>query len=410
METLKFLMVSSHFPPHNLGGDAVLVEYLSKELIHRGHEVDILYTPAAYELMRKKKHEQTSMGKGDPVVHQYYTWLKRFGPLFSLSLGLSGGATGELLRLVHQIKPDIVHWHNTKGFICRPIAVPRALSLYTAHDYYSICPRSNLLRPSGKPCESPLLCQSCLLRWGKPPQIWRINGKRAIKPPADFTVLSPSDFMANRLRREGIGVNRVIRNFVPDMALPRSHEDTETAERDSIIYLGMLEPHKGPQTLLEAFAECWDRQGFRLLVIGEGSLKTRLKRRAEELRILDRVRIPGFLSREQIRHEFRHAVTQVVPSEWYENSPLTALEALSFSIPLIGSDIGGLPEILDQKMGSLMFRAGNVHDLSDKIVSIWEDRHNLAKRRKMARQQYEERFRPEIHVSEYLATIDSAQN
>jgi len=144
-------------------------------------------------------------------------------------------------------------------------------------------------------------------------------------------------------------------------------------------------------------------------LIGEGSLKTRLRLRAEELRITDRVRIPGFLSREQIKDEFGHAFAQVVPSEWYENSPLTALEALSSSVPLIGSNIGGLPEILDQKMGSVMFRAGDADDLANKIVFLWEDRGNLAERRKMARHQYEERFKPEIHVSQYLATIRSVE-
>ena len=409
METLKFLMVSSHFPPHNLGGDAVFVEYLSKELIHRGHQVDILYTPAAYELMRKTRHERTPMKTGGPAVHQYYTWLKRFGPLVSLSLGLSEGAKAELLRLAQEIKPDIVHWHNTKGFIGKPITVPKALSLYTAHDYYTICPRSNLLRPNGRPCESPLLCQTCLLRWRKPPQVWRIDGRRTIKPPAGFTVFSPSEFMAYRLRREGINVDRVIRNFVPDVSRTYSHEKSESSARNSIVYLGMLEPHKGPQTLLEAFARCRHRQGFNLLLIGEGSLRTRLRLRAEELRITDRVRIPGFLSREQIKDEFGHAFAQVVPSEWYENSPLTALEALSSSVPLIGSNIGGLPEILDQKMGSVMFKAGDADDLANKIVFLWEDRGNLAERRKMARHQYEERFKPEIHVSQYLATIRSVE-
>jgi len=405
METLRFLMVTTHFPPQHLGGDAVFVEYLSKELVKKGHEVHVFHNPASYDLVRSARQPSKEVETVTGLFrHPYHSRLGRVNPIIALTIGRWGGAEKRLLELSREMKPDVVHWHNTRGFIGRPFALQNAVCLYTAHDYTTVCPRSTLLRPNMAVCDVPRLCTICHLKWGKPPQLWRAGkNRRVILPPIDVTVLSLSDFVANRLRQDGIQVSRILRGFVPDLG------EKETRNRStpgSIVYLGLLEPHKGVHTLLEAFERTRDQQGFKLHLIGEGSSKADLIREVERLHLTDRVVVPGFLAREDVEEIRRSAYVQVVPSIWYENAPSTVLEAYSLGLPVLASKIGGLPEIVGPEAGSSIFEAGDVDELARQIVSTWNTRESFGERSKMARRVYENKFKPEIHVAEYLNLIN----
>lgn len=401
MESLKFLMVSTHYPPAHLGGDARFVEYLSDELVRRGHEVHVLHSPAAYAVQRKTMPVLDRVTPGGVSRHTYIGGFKRMDPLFSLVLGRGLGSNSDFGEIARKLKPDVTHWHNTKGFIGRPVASDSGESLYTAHDFYAVCPRSNLLRPGGRLCERPLLCQTCLLRWRKPPQLWRVLWMRVVRPPEGFTVLSPSEFVAGRLRREGIRVDHVLRNFVPD----RGTIPSRGSEANRIVFLGVLESFKGPMTLLEAFGRCKDEQGFELSFFGEGSLKEPLKNRVRALSLEDRVHVRGFVPLDDLREHLEETAAIIVPSESYENAPLVALEALSMGIPVIGSSIGGLPEILQPDSGSTLFTPGDAGLLSREMVALWNERGALAERRRKARAAYEKGLSPDAHLREYLEIV-----
>jgi len=405
MEALKFLMISTHFPPHHLGGDAVFVEYLSNELIRRGHEVHVFYNPSAYELLRRDKPALPGVRDDDgPLIHPYHSHFGRLDPLMALSLGRWRRAERRLTELERKIKPNVVHWHNSRGFIGIPFPFEGAVSLYTTHDYTPVCPRSNLLKPGMVLCDDPRWCTICCIRWGKPPQLWRTGKRRILRFPDSLKLLSPSEFMARRYRQEGVNVHRVLRGFVPDLG---RNFDRVDGLNDSIIYLGLMERHKGVQTLLDAFIRSRYRQGFRLYMIGEGTFKERLLEQVRMSRLDERIVIPGFLSRTVVEDIRRNAVAQIVPSVWYENAPSVALEAFSLGIPVLASDIGGLREIVGPDSGSEVFPPGDADRLSDMLISLWEKREGLEERRRRARKSYETRFRPEIHVDEYLKIVES---
>jgi glycosyltransferase involved in cell wall biosynthesis len=95
----------------------------------------------------------------------------------------------------------------------------------------------------------------------------------------------------------------------------------------------------------------------------------------------------------------------VVPSEWPENAPLTVLEAFSLGVPVLGSDNGGLPEILGPESGSATFKQGDVASLGEALVSMWNGDKDLDAMSRKAREAYERRFSPETHVAQYLAII-----
>jgi len=404
METLRFLMATTHFPPEHLGGDAVFVEYLSKELLRRGHEVHVFHSPASYELLRDARPIVPDAAvDGGLKRHRYISKLGRLYPVLSLSLGLWGGAENSLKELTRDVKPDVVHWHNTKGLIGRPFESDGALCLYTAHDYTTVCPRSNLLRADMSICRTPKLCTICHLRWRKPPQLWRAGkNRRVVSIPEQMKIISLSDFVAKRLGEDGIRVHKIIRGFVPDRG---GDVGRDSSSPDTIVYVGLLEYHKGLLQLLDAFIKTRDEQGFKLAIIGEGTLKGELKRRVEKHGLGDRVSIPGFLSREEVEATRKASAVQIVPSVWYENAPSTILEAYSLGLPVIASDIGGLPEIVGPDSGSVLFPMGDVDRLARLLVDAWLTRDSLNARRRMARKTYETRFSPDAHLSHYLKTI-----
>jgi glycosyltransferase involved in cell wall biosynthesis len=215
-------------------------------------------------------------------------------------------------------------------------------------------------------------------------------------------VICPSDFMSRRLKRDGIVAQHLLRNFVPE---PAPLTSAESSDGDSIAFVGMLEPHKGPRTLLEAFAGSRDRQGFKLHIIGEGSLRSELNGRVNDLGLADRVSVPGFLPRPEVESIRRDSAAIVVPSEWPENAPLTALESLALGVPVLASDAGGLPEIVDSESGSMIFKAGDVKSLADCMASLWQNRTHLGEMKRKAREAYVNRFSPAVHIAQYLKII-----
>lgn len=403
MDSTKFLMISTHYPPHNLGGDAFFVEYLSRELVKAGHEVHVAYNPGVHEFLRGGKLPPTrNRDPHDPTIHEFRGLGSTANMIGALSLGAARGARGFIGTLVRKVKPDIVHWHNTKGFVGAPVSSERALSLYTAHDYYAVCPRSNLLRPDMSVCSNPRFCLLCNLRWGKPPPLWRAGNRRTVRFPRDIHVIAPSDFMSARLGRDGILTDRVVHNFVPDSATPRS---ANNGLPNTLTYAGLMEPHKGVKTLLKAFCESANQHNLRLEMIGEGSLRDELAREVAALGLQDRIRLPGFVSREELQSIRINSIAHVIPSQWPENAPLTALEALSTGVPLIASDAGGLPEIATASSGSRSYPNGNTKALAELLISTWENRHDIEAARRKARRSYEERYTPAVHITRYKNLI-----
>lgn len=224
-----------------------------------------------------------------------------------------------------------------------------------------------------------------------------------IRPDSGVRVISPSGFLANRLGKEGVVVHKVLRNFTPDIGdkFPRVASDDDT-----LVYLGLLDKHKGIHVLLDAFCNSSSEQGFKLWIIGDGPLREDLVLRARLAGMSGRVTVTGFLDKNEVENIRRNAAAQIVPSLWYENAPLAALEAFSLGVPILASRIGGLPEMATPEAGSETFRPGDVTDLSSLIVELWNNRDSLEPRRRKARATYEERYAPDIHLTEYLKFIN----
>lgn len=403
METLRIIMVTTHYPPHHIGGDAVMVENLSNELALRGHEVHVFRNIGVYNCLRGRDcraPERSSILENGVTIHEFAGANVRRTAATSLLFGVEGKAIAQLEELVKKLNPDAVHWHNTKAFIGTPRPFSSAVNAYTAHDYFAVCPKSSLLKPGNRICHTPSLCQLCLIESRKTPQLWRVGRNRVVNIPLDMKIIAPSDFVASRLRSDNLRVARVIPNFVRDPG-----RIAYESNRNALIYVGILEPHKGPDVLLDAFASTTNRHDLILKIVGEGSMKTQLAERAKELGVADRVTITGRIANSELRLLLSKAVASVIPSIWFENCPLVALESLSFGVPILASRIGGLTEIATKEAGSMTFSPGNRKDLADEITRIGTESGKDENLRHLARKAYEDKYSPVRNISIYLDTL-----
>jgi glycosyltransferase involved in cell wall biosynthesis len=132
-----------------------------------------------------------------------------------------------------------------------------------------------------------------------------------------------------------------------------------TGEEPYYLYLGRLSHEKGIPTLIRAAKAT----GIRLKIVGNGPLYEELKKEETE-----NVMLLGFKSGQELTDLVGNAKAVVLPSEWYENGPYSAIEALQLGRPLIGADIGGIPELI--RGNGFLFESGNVQALVDAIRKL----------------------------------------
>ncbi len=363
METKTFLMTSSYYPPHHIGGDATHVKYLSEELVKLGHEVHVMFSLDAYRY--KKPDFKGSLKETEEVngvfLHPLQSPLGKADLYLTYLLGRSAYVKKNFERLLGEFKPDVVHHHNI-FFLGYDILKKQGsyTNLYTAHDYWLICQRFDLMRYGQSECTQKD-CLSCTFMSKRLPQTWRRSkGFREAVEDID-TIIAPSNFMEKKLS-EGLPVKADIvhiPNFVP--SLPRDIK--ASGYSNYFLYVGVLEKHKGICNLLKIFREHGRQIDAKLIIAGKGSLKEKIVDYITRNKLEDKVVVLGWVSDEMLWSLYNDALALVVPSIWPENNPIVALEALSVGTPVTGTDAGGIGEIIEKIDKNLIFKENGLEKI-----------------------------------------------
>jgi glycosyltransferase involved in cell wall biosynthesis len=300
---------------------------------------------AEAEVLRRSGHEV--------VQHQVQNPPGAAGAIGSLVLSPWNPLQARRVQgLTERIRPDVAHVHNT--WYAQSPAVLWALrrsgvpTVMTLHNYRLVCANGQLFR-DGAPCED---CVGASPWHGVQHGCYRDS--MVLSVPAAGTIalhdrlrtwsrtvdrfVALSEFAAERLVRGGLPPDRIELkpNFVADPG-PRACPAAASA---TVLYVGRLSPEKGVEPLVEAWRELGDGP-LELLVVGDGPLRDRLARRPAA-----RLRLAGQLPAREVRRQMLAARALVLPSVWYEGQPMAVLEALAAGLPVLGSGIGGVPELL----------------------------------------------------------------
>jgi glycosyltransferase involved in cell wall biosynthesis len=213
--------------------------------------------------------------------------------------------------------------------------------------------------------------------------------------------IAPSRFLAGKLAEGKIPAERIVTipNFTPLDAWP------DAGERDYFLYFGRLLPEKGIDVLIRAAGKAGVS---RCLIAGEGPEEENLRREAER-HGAGRVEFTGFLGGDDFRRTVAGARFTVLPSRWYENLPFTVMESMAAGRPVVASDIGGIPEMVDDGHTGLLFPAGDEEALRlciERLDSDAELRREMGRRGRM---KAEKLYGSERHYEAVMEVYDAVQ-
>ncbi len=343
--SLRFCLVTTYYPPYHFGGDAVFVHRLAQALAARGHGVDVVHSVDAYRLART----EPQAGFNETPGVRRFPLESRFPVLASL-LAHQSGSPGPYRHGLREIlapgRYDVVHFHNV-SLVGGPavLALGDAVKLYTAHEYWLVCPTHVLFRFDREACTKKH-CLACTLHARRPPQLWRATNHMAESLAHLDRLLMPSRFALERHRADGITAPmQVLPSFVP---VPREEPRPATGER-CFLFVGRLEKLKGLQDLLPLFREMRDA---RLRIAGTGTYEPELRRLAAGL---PNVEFLGVVHPSRIAELYGSAHAVLVPSLCYEVFPLAPVEAMANGVPVIARRIGAVTEVVEESGGGLLF-------------------------------------------------------
>ncbi len=309
-------------------------------------------------------------------------------------------------RLIDLVAPDICHVHNIYHHISPSVlgaikrkGVPLVMTL---HDLKIACPAYLMLSHDG-------VCERC--RGGR---LYNVALHRCIKNSFAMSTLvmvesyvhrllrsytrtvdcfiAPSLFYVRKFAEWGFDTSRFVHvpNFIDG---ERFVPQFEPGGR--FLYFGRLSPEKGVNTLIRAAHAA----GVGLDIAGTGPERARLERLSVELG--SDARFLGFLSGESLHTAVRDARAVVIPSECYENAPLSGLEAAAMGKPIVAANIGGLPEMIVDGETGWLFTSGSVDDLSRVLSAVCERGGEVEQFGRRAR----ERVLTDFSAAAYLASI-----
>ncbi|WP_397533554.1 glycosyltransferase family 4 protein [Roseateles sp.] len=266
--------------------------------------------------------------------------------------------------IYHHLSPSILP-------VLREAGVPVVL---TAHDLKIACPAYKMLNAGG-------VCERCKTgsvlnvikhrcvrdSLGASAIVAVESGLHGLRGPLDSyrrhvsRVVAPSRFYVEKLVEWGWPREQLcyIPNYVDAAAFEPQYEPG-----DYLLYFGRLAPEKGLATLLRAAAQA----GVALKLAGTGPEDEALRRLAAELGV--DARFLGFQSGAALHALIRGARAVVLPSEWYENAPMSVLESFAFGKPVLGAQIGGIPEMIEAGLSGWTFASGDVAALAERLREI----------------------------------------
>lgn len=291
----------------------------------------------------------------------------------------------EICSVLKAFRPDIVHFHHVLGYGAdAPLAVrkllPDAAIVLTLHEYVAICHRQGqMLRADGELCHraDAHACAGCFPDRAASSFLLREKSLQTLLG-AVTAFVAPSAFLADRYAQWGIAPDRmsVIENLLPE---PNDSVPTANKRQGRIAFFGQINPFKGLDVLLAAIAmlDEDDWQGRHLDVHGSGLEKqpSEFRDRIEALllRCGSRVTMHGRYDNAHVQRLMTKADWIVVPSIWWENSPVVIQEAFRAAKPVIGSNLGGIAEKVQHGVNGLLFRVGDAAHLAATLARCRHD-------------------------------------
>ncbi|KAF7598268.1 MAG: glycosyl transferase [Candidatus Dactylopiibacterium carminicum] len=353
----------------------------------------------AFFSMRHPKNLETPWSR-------YFIDELEFGQAYSLRQKLTMAAKAvysfeaqrKLRMLLADFRPDVAHlhciYHHHSPSILPVLSDAGIPVVMTAHDLKIACPAYKMLNRTG-------VCERC-----KEGSVLNVIRHRCVRDSLSASaivavesglqramkaylkhltrVVAPSRFFLEKFVEWGWPRERFvyIPNYVDAVKFEPCFEPG-----DYFLYFGRLAPEKGVATLMRAAKSA----GVRLKIAGTGPIEAELHALQAELQ--GEIEFLGFRSGVDLHALIRGARAVVLPSEWYENAPMSVLESFAFGKPVIGARIGGIPEMIEDGENGWRFESGDAAALAEVLSRVQgTSASDLARAGRAARDGVETRF------------------
>jgi glycosyltransferase involved in cell wall biosynthesis len=395
-------MVTTFYPPHHFGGDAVFVQRLSRALARRGHSVTVIHDVDAYDLLSGRAPTAPEEGSDGVEVIGLRSGWGALAPLLTQQIGRPVLNAARLRRLFAGRRFDVIHFHNV-SLVGGPgiLRYGDGVKLYTTHEHWLVCPTHVLWRHNREPCDR-RECLRCVLAYRRPPQLWRATGllERALDCVDAF--IAPSEFTRRKHREFGFPKEmEVLPHFLAD---PATADPAQRAAQPSphprpyFLFVGRLETLKGLQTVLPLM----DRHvAVDLLVAGDGTYGAELRRQAAGS---PRIVFLGRRPCAELDALYRHALALIVPSLGFETFCMVVLEAFRQGTPTLVRRVGPLPEMVEASGGGLIFDDSD--GLSEAMARLTADADLRERLGTAGYRAYASRWTESRHLARYLGLVE----
>ena len=381
---MKILQINVYY--YRFGGSESVMFNTTDLLRANGHEVihfslkweNNLDSPQSQYFPESKETRKGVLAPIKNVITYFYHW----------------EAAKKLDQLLKKEKPDLAQIHLFWGQIT-PSVLPVLKKynipvLFTIHEYRMVCPNYTFRNGNGEVCEQ---CE------GK--KYWKCIKNKCCKNSYGLSAMMAAEmYFRNIFMKPYNYIDGLI--YVSKFA-KHMHEKymTQLKSKNNIVlynpsdyiygnindptipyyylYFGRLSYEKGIGTLIDAMQK---RPNCKLKVVGKGAEEYSLKNKVEESGC-NNIEFLGFKKGEELKDLVRNAYFIIVPSEWYENNPMTIIEGYSASTPVIGARIGGIPEITIDGVTGYQFESGNIDSLInaiDKTIKMSKEDYQIMRR------------------------------
>ena len=368
---MRVLFITNLFPPGYTGGAEISNYYVCQGLIRRGATCSILSVHN-----RMPRTADTWYDYDGLPVHRvdFFTRVRE-----ALTDVFDGRVYQAVRREIQRFKPDIVHIGNVSGSTLAPFAACQSLHVPVVnilHDLWLLCANNMLYRADGTTCNPAAKrsrCQHCYRRydyWGNIPY------RRAVFKALTGNVrvfISPSQAMIDRHVEAGYDLRRFrhVPHAMPDpfpvtVTQPRLAEAIQLShQHPTIAYAGGGIEIKGARVLLAALPALQQAiPNLRVLIAGTGeeALQAEFRKFAPTTELL------GWVSFKEIYALFNAVDLVAVPSTWHEAFSLVTLESLQSGTPVVGTALGGIPELVQEGETGYLLPPGDAMALVDRVT------------------------------------------
>lgn len=369
---MKVLMINKFLYPN--GGSETYIFKLGEYLMSQGHEVQYFGMEHEGRCVGNRVNAYTS----DMDFHGGSKLEKLTYPIKTI---YSAEARKKIRRVLDDFQPDVCHLNNftyqlTPSVILEIVKWRKQTGreckiIFTAHDYNLVCPNHMLHNPNThENCEKCLGGHFLNCTKGKcihgstlksvigtlEGYFWKMKGTYKY---IDKTICC-SEFLKRKMDSNGVFAKKTIalHNFV-DKATWK-----DVQKKDYVLYFGRFSEEKGIGTLIDV---CTELPEVSFVFAGTGPLE-------KEINGIPNIKNVGFQKDAALEKLIREARFSVYPSEWYENCPFSVMESQMYGAPVLGADIGGIPELIQVGKTGELFESGNREELREKIQKLWNDK------------------------------------